>query len=213
MGYNSDEDSDEETYGEEEDAQPTSTNPLTLEEWAKQDIPTKACQIRERQKALKKQYDKLLRSMQNTSIKQMERAKQQKLDMGGERELQSFMGKLQPPPSLWGILPRSKARHYPWVLHLTDARAHEFLTWVGEGAAGAVADGIATHPGETFHLRRERMTLHIFQHSTEYWKIGVQPLTAISAFLKTIEQPLPHEIKVEANPTPAVSESQIQVTS
>jgi exonuclease III len=168
-GYNSDGDSDEETFGVEGDAaDPTlPASLLTTEEWAQQEIPIRARQIRERQKTLKKQYDKLIRTMQNTSIRQMENSKQQKLDMGGERELQSFMGKMQPMPSLWGVLPRSKARHYPWVLNLTPARAHEFLDWVGYGVKAALEKGIQHHQGGVFHMQRDGMTIHVFQHSAE----------------------------------------------
>ena len=205
-GYNSDGDSDEETFGVEGGAaDPTlPASLLTTEEWAQQEIPIRARQIRERQKTLKKQYDKLIRTMQNTSIWQMENSKQQKLDMGGERELQSFMGKMQPMPSLWGVLPRSKARHYPWVLNLTPARAHEFLDWVGYGVKAALEKGIQQHQGRVFHMRRDGMTIHVFQHSAERWKLGVQPLTAIAAFLETVEMPTPGEIKLEADPTPTI---------
>jgi len=41
------------------------------------------------------------------------------------------MGKLSPMPALWGILPRSPERHYPWILDMCAARAQDFITWAG----------------------------------------------------------------------------------
>jgi len=192
-GYRSDEDSEEE--GEEEESTGKECI-MTEEEWHKQGIADKAQQIRGRQKVLKGQYDRLIRSMQNTSMKQSAKEKQAKLAMGGERELQMFMGKLGALPTLWGVLPRSKERIYPWVIDTTAEMANRFVQWMGEGFGQALTDGIRQHGGRTFHLRKGDTTIHVFAHSAERWKFGVQPLTSIADFLEAHPPTREGEVKL-----------------
>ena len=173
-----------------------------MQEWAKQGTDQRARQIRVHQKLLKKQYDKLLRSMQNIQLKQCAHERQTKLATGGEREIQMFMGKLSPPPTLWGVLPRSKARMYPWVMDMTPDTANTLIKWLGEGFDTAVQHGMEQHGQNTFHLRKGEVTVHVLQHSAERWMFGIQPVTKIADFLLAHPLGSPTDVRLTADPVP-----------
>ena len=177
---------------------------MSLDEWAAQDHEQQARQIRARQKTLKRQYDKLIRSMQNEQIRQSQAARQKKLELGGEKEIQSFMGKLAPMPSLWGVLPRTESHRYPWVLDMSQAAMGNFQTWMGANFTTALHNRAAQFAGQTFNMRKDHITVHVFKHTADRWEVGLQPLSAIANFLQQIPALELGAINLRTTPTSAV---------
>jgi hypothetical protein len=166
-------------------------------DWGSLPADGKVARVRAAEATVKKHYTRLMDAMHKENLAKVIKGRQDKFDGGGEREVQRFLGKLAPVPTLWGILPRNERRHYPWVLEVRGEGREAFRAWMGEDFARAVEAG--ERGGEVFHVRRGVLAIHVLARG-EVEKYGMSPVRDIAAFLAAHQHLEQGEVRVAATP-------------
>jgi ribonuclease HI len=148
---------------------------------------------------MKRHYNKLVDAMHNENMTKVLKAKRDKFDSGGEREVQRFLDKLAPVPALGGILPRADKRHYPWVLEVRGEGREAFLEWMGAEFRQVVGRR-QKREGE-FHVSSNGKEVQVWEEG-EVTRYGISPVTDITEFLSAHQHLGEGTVRVSTTPAP-----------